>query len=89
MNTNTITIEMPEIGLLDARELKLKLTSYIKKLASMTYRHENVNEMTHSADWGKVQLSPEVMALTFSERVDLGTTDYRTLLDKDLEQRFQ
>lgn len=79
---------MPEIGLLDARELKLKLSNYIKALASMTYRRDNVAENTND-HWGEVIISPEVMAMTFEKRVDLGTTDYKTLLENELEQRFQ
>lgn len=88
MNTNSITLEMPEIGLFDARELKLKLSNYIKTLASMTYKRNDISETTQDK-WGYVEISPEVMAMTFENRVDLGTTDYRKLLDTDLEQRFQ
>lgn len=88
MNTNSITIEMPEIGLFGARELKLKLSNYIKTLASMTYK-ANVASGATQDRWGSVEISPEVMAMTFEDRVDLGTTDYRKLLDIDLEQRFQ
>lgn len=88
MNTNSITLEMPEIGLFDARELKLKLSNYIKTLASITYKRNDVSEAKQDT-WGYMEISPEVMAMTFEDRVNLGTTDYRELLDTDLEQRFQ
>lgn len=80
---------MPEVGLFDARELKLKLSSYIKELASKTYKQKKDAMATTAEDWTNVKISPEVMAMTFEERVDLGTTDYKTLLEKELEQRFQ
>lgn len=65
------------------------VNNYIKTLASMAIKHKNSKEMAQPEDWGKVEISPEVMAMTFDNRVDLGTTDYRTLINQELEHRFQ
>lgn len=39
-------------------------------------------------DWRTMAISPEVEALTFAKRVDLGTIDYKELLTEALEEKY-
>ena len=36
----------------------------------------------------KLHVSEEIMSMTFSERIDLGTTDYKELLIQALEEKY-
>lgn len=76
MNTNSITIDIPEVALFDAQELKLKVSNYIKTLAAKVQKNKTQSKEDAVANWKDIKISPEVMAMTFDERVDLGTTDY-------------
>lgn len=86
MNTS-LTIDLPEVALFDSQELKLKVIAYVKQLAIR--KNSEKNETKAFGNWREMTISPEVQAMTFDKRVDLGTTDYKELLEEALEEKYQ
>lgn len=86
MNT-TLTIDLPEVALFDSQELKLKVIAYVKQLAIR--KNPEKKETRAPGSWRDMAISPEVEAMTFENRVDLGTTDYKILLQEALEEKYK
>ena len=86
MNT-TLTIDLPEVALFDSQELKLKVIAYVKQLAIR--KNPEKKETRAPGNWRDMAISPEVQGMTFDKRVDLGTTDYKTLLEEALEEKYK
>ena len=86
MNTS-LTIDMPEVALFDPQELTLKVAAYVKQLAIK--KSHSKQGTAKPRNWRDMVISPEVKAMTFDSRVDLGTTDYKPLLEEALEEKYR
>lgn len=84
----SITIDMPEVALFDSQELRLKINNYIKGLVSKKLKEASTNKKSVHQNWKQMTISPAIKAMTFDDRVDLGTTNYDELLEKALEERY-
>lgn len=85
--STSVTIDMPEVALFDPQELKLKLSSYVKRLALKM--HGTKEETPTATKHRTIKISPEVMAMTFQDRVDFGTNDYKSLLEEALQEKYK
>ena len=83
----SVTIDIPEVALFDPQELTLKVIAYVKQLAIK--KNPEQKERKLLANWREMPISPEVQAMTFDKRVDLGTTDYKDLLEEALEEKYK
>lgn len=86
----SMTINMPEIALFEENYLRQLITAFVKSLATtVKTEKQQAPTQTQQIDWRNRPLSPEIMAMTFEERVDLGTTDYEELLVSELEEKYK
>lgn len=94
MNTS-LTIDMPEVALFDREKLKQMLTAFVKAMAVNAKSNLAKEQMVQKAqseklklNWREVKISQEVMDMTFQNRVDLGTVDYKELLEQALIEKY-
>lgn len=85
--STSVTIDIPEVALFDPQELTLKIAAYVKRLA-IKKRHDK-QDVKRVHNWREMAISPEVQAMTFDNRVDLGTTEYKDLLQDALEEKYK
>lgn len=85
----TMTINMPEIALFEENYLRQLITTFVKTLAT-TVKTEKPQpaEQTEKLNWRNRPLSAEIMAMTFDERADLGTEDYKELIANEVEEKY-
>lgn len=94
MSNTSLTINLPEVSLFDQENLKRIVTAFIKTLAATTNSATANNKVKSDAkqklklNWREMPISQEVMDMTFQNRVDLGTCDYKDLLHQTLEEKY-
>ena len=95
MNTS-LTIDIPEVALFDKESLKQMLTTFVKTLAKSKKGNATNSIFVTNAEsqsklhfnWRDIHVSPQVMDMTFQNRVDLGTNDYKEMLSQSLEDKY-
>lgn len=92
MNTS-LTIDMPEVALFDRDALKQMLYAFVKAMA-VNVKSRQVGLVRDKAapeklklNWKEVKVSQEVLDMTFQDRIDLGTNDYKELLQEALTEK--